>query len=392
MSEDTSFLSTDYPSVDMLRRKAKCRIPGFAFDYMDGGCNNEIGLRRNTDDIRKLQLIPYYLRDYSEISMKTTLFGETYDAPFGVAPVGLQGLMWPGSTEIIAKAAHDHNILFVLSTVTTASIEEVAKLTEGRAWFQLYHPVEESITDDLLKRCEDVGFKTLVVLSDVPTFAYRPKEIRNGLALPPRMTFQNICQMMASPAWLMATLVKGTPKFKSLTKYMKGAMDLHHLGLFMNQTFNGRLSEDRIKRLRDKWKGNIVVKGCCTVEDTQMLLKVGYNGVIISNHGGRQLDQSPSTISFTKELVDNFKGKLSIMLDSGIREGSDIACAMATGLDFTFLGRTFMYSVCALGERGGNHAMNMLKKQLQQVMEQVCCQKVEDLSKHLANPECLDAC
>ncbi|PSU86482.1 alpha-hydroxy-acid oxidizing enzyme, partial [Photobacterium kishitanii] len=144
------YFNTRYPSVDLLRKKAKSRLPKFAFEYVDGGCNNEIGLRRNTDDIRELELIPYYLRDYKDVSLKTTLFGETYDAPFGVSPVGLQGLIWPKAPEILAKAAFEHNVPFILSTVSTASIETIAEITEGKMWFQLYHPVDDAITDDLL--------------------------------------------------------------------------------------------------------------------------------------------------------------------------------------------------------------------------------------------------
>lgn len=379
------YFNNNYPSVESLRKKAKSRLPKFAFEYLDGGCNNEMGLKRNTDDIRKLELIPYYLRDYKDISLKTRLFGETYDAPFGVSPIGLQGLIWPQASEILAKAAFEHNIPFILSTVSTASIEKIADITEGKMWFQLYHPVDDKITDDLLARCKAAGVKTLVLLSDVPTFAYRPKEIKNGLAMPPRMTLPNMLQIMTSPQWAIETLIKGKPQFKSLIKYMSGSMDMHHLAIFMDKTFNGRLSEEKISKLRDKWDGNLILKGLSTVEDAEKSIALGLDGIIISNHGGRQLDAGPSTISKGMEIITACKGKTTIMMDSGIREGSDIACTLATGMDFTFLGRSFMYSVGALGQNGGDHAINMLKKQLQQVMQQVCCEKPQNLPEHLSN-------
>lgn len=377
------FFNTNYPSVDLLRKKAKSRLPKFAFQYLDGGCNNELGLKRNTDDIRKLELIPYYLRDYKKICLKTELFGEVYDAPFGISPVGLQGLMWPNSPEILAKAAVEHNIPFILSTVSTSSIETIAEITEGKMWFQLYHPVDDAITDDLLARCKAAGIKTLVLLSDVPTFAYRPKEIKNGLAMPPKMTLANLLQIFTAPEWAVETLHHGQPEFKTLTKYMSGSMNMHHLGLFMDKTFNGRLSEEKVKKLREKWDGKLVLKGLSTVEDAQKAINLGLDGIIISNHGGRQLDVGPSTITQSVEILKACKGKITVMMDSGIREGADIANTMATGIDFTFLGRSFMYSVSALGEQGGHHAINMLKKQLQQVMEQVCCEKPQNLTKHL---------
>ena len=377
------YFNTNYPSVESLRLKAKKRLPQFAFEYVDGGCNIEQGLKRNTSDIRRLELLPYYLRDYSDVSMKTRLFGETYDAPFGISPIGLQGLIWPGSPEILAKAAFDHNVPFILSTVSTSPIEKIAEITEGKAWFQLYHPVDDKVTDDILKRCKAAGIKTLVLLSDVPTFAYRPKEIKNGLAMPPKMTMQNIYEIIKSPEWALSTLIHGKPQFETLTKYMPGSMNMHHLAIFMDKTFNGRLNMDKVQRLRDKWDGNMVMKGLSTVEDSDKAIVLGLDGIMVSNHGGRQLDAGPSSISVTSDIVAKHKGKLTIMMDSGIRNGPDIARTMAMGTDFTFLGRTFMYGVGALGHKGGYHTINMLKKQLQQVMQQCCCEKPTDFPKHL---------
>ena len=177
-----------YPAIDDLIRKAKKKIPRFAFEYLDGGCNEDVNLMRNTKEIRDVQLIPQYLTKHTRSEMKTELFGHVYDAPFGIAPVGLQGLMWPKSPEILAKAAFEHNIPFVLSTVTTMDIEHASELTEGRAWFQLYHPADNKLRDDIIKRADAAGCPVLVLLCDVPTFGFRPRDIRNGLAMPPKMT------------------------------------------------------------------------------------------------------------------------------------------------------------------------------------------------------------
>lgn len=373
----------NYPTVEDLRKKAKKRIPGFAFDYLDGGCNSEINLRRNTAEIREVQLKTYYLRNFSGASMEATLFGKTYSAPFGVAPVGLQGMIWPESAEILAEAAYNHNLPFILSTVSTASIEKISKITEGNAWFQLYHPAEDILRDDLLKRAEESGLETLVILSDVPSFGFRPKEIKNGLAMPPRITLKNIWQIMCSPSWALATLAAGQPEFKTLKPYIPRGMNLRHLGLFMNKTFNGRLSDDRVKTLRDKWKGNLVLKGVASEEDAQKAIDFGLDGIIVSNHGGRQLDCGESTIKPLKRISDKFKDQISIMMDSGLREGPDIANALAMGADFTFLGRSFMYGVSALGKKGGNHTISILKTQLKQVMEQVCCENPAELKKRV---------
>lgn len=372
-----------YPNVDYLRRKARKRIPGFAFDYLTGGCNEEINLRKNTEEIRDIELMPQYLAPYREADLRTELFGHVYDAPFGIAPVGLQGLIWPDSPAILAKAAFDYNIPFVLSTVSTASIEEISEITEGRAWFQLYHPAEDDLRNKLLERAAAAGCPVLVILSDVPTFGYRSKEIKNGLAMPPRMTLRNVRQMLARPRWGIETLIHGIPSFKTMKPYTPKGMNMHHLGLFMDKTFNGRLSEDKLKALRDLWKGKLVLKGVASEEDMEKIEKIGLDGVIISNHGGRQLDAGPSTISTLQAIAPKYKGKIKIMMDSGIRTGPDIARVLASGAEFAFMGRTFMYGAAALGKKGGNHTISILKRQLKQVMDQVCCSTVEDLPEHL---------
>ena len=378
-----SAFNSKYPSIDHLRERARKRMPGFAFDYLEGRCNSNINLKRNTEDIRKVQLRPYYIGQYAGSDLRTELFGEIYDAPFGIAPVGLQGLMWPGSCEILAKAAAAHNIPFCLSTVSTASIETIAEITDGRAWFQLYHPAEDELRDKLIARVSEAGLPVLVILADTPTFGYRPKEIRNGLSIPPQMTLRNIGQMLTHPVWCAGQLVAGKPEFKTMKPYIPKGLNMKHLGLFMNKTFSGRLNEDRIKALRDRWKGKLVVKGIVTEQDAEKVIALGADGFISSNHGGRQLDAGQSTIKPMTELAKKFGDKITVMLDSGIRGGPDIACALASGARFTFLGRSFMYGVGALGHNGGLHTAFMLKRQVQQVMEQLACERVSDFTKHL---------
>lgn len=375
--------SPNYPNTDLLRLKARKRIPGFAFDYLDGGCNEEINLIKNTTDIRAVELVPRYLESFGKADLSCPLFGKVYSAPFGIAPVGLQGLIWPGAPEILAKAAVENNIPFILSTVTTSSIETIAEVTGGQAWFQLYHPAEKEMTDDILKRVSQSGYDVLVLLADVPSFGYRPKEIRNGLAMPPRMTLRNIMQIMSRPQWALNTLRHGSPEFMTLKPYMPKGMNMHHLGLFMNKTFNGRLSPDKIAYIRDKWKGKLVIKGIASESDTEKALQLGVDGLIVSNHGGRQLDAAESSIKSLSRVRNICNNKIPVMLDSGMRSGPDIARAMASGADFTFMGRTFMYGVAALGSQGASHTISMLKTQLTQVMQQLSCNDIKGLPAHL---------
>lgn len=372
-----------YPSIEDLRAKAKKRIPKFAFEYLDGGCNEDISLYKNTNELRKIEMKPRYLVPFQGANLKTELFGHQYEAPFGISPVGLQGLMWPRSPEILAKAAFEHNIPFILSTVTTASIETIAKITEGQAWFQLYHPAEDRVTEDIIKRIGAVGCPVMVILADVPSFGYRPRDIRNGLSMPPRMTLQNILRVMKRPEWALRTLINGQPNFEVLKPYMPKNLNLKQLGKFMNATFEGRLNEKKVKKLRDKWKGKLVIKGVESQADVETAIRLGLDGIIISNHGGRQVDMGQATITSLQTIAPKYRDQIKIMMDSGIRSGADIGRALSSGADFTFLGRSFMYGVSALGKKGGDHTISILKAQLTQVMEQMCCENPKDLAKRL---------
>ena len=376
-------INPKYPSVDDLRKRAMVKMPKFAFEYLDGGCNEDVNLNKNRTDLQKIELMPQYLSTFEKSEMKTELFGHTYDAPFGISPIGLQGLMWPNSPEILAKSAKKHNVPFILSTVTTSSIERVAEITEGKSWFQLYHPTEERVKRDLLDRAAAAGTDVLVILADVPTFGYRPRDVRNGLAMPPSMSVKNIIEVMRKPDWTLQTLIHGQPSFKTLEKYMSKGLNLKKLGEFMDATFSGRLNEDRIASLRDQWKGKLVIKGVVSEEDAQSAINLGVDGIIVSNHGGRQLDAGQSSIVPMTSLAEKFGHQTKIMVDSGLRGGPDIARAMASGAEFTFMGRSFMYGVGALGKKGGDHTISLMKKELLQVMEQICCQKTGDFKPHL---------
>lgn len=377
------YINPNYPSINDLRLKARKKMPEFAFEYLDGGCNEDINLHINRSDLQKIQLMPQYLADFKESDMKTELFGHVYDAPFGIAPVGLQGLMWPNSPEILARAAFEHNIPFILSTVTTSSIESIAEITEGKNWFQLYHPAKEYIKRDLLDRAMNAGTKVLVILADVPTFGVRPRDTRNGLGMPPRITFKNIFEVLTHPSWALKTLKHGIPKFKTLEPYMKEHGGISSLAKFMDETFSGRLTEVKIAKIRDQWPGKLVVKGLVNEMDVERAINLGVDGIIVSNHGGRQLDCGESSIKPMTNLAAKYGEKIKVMVDSGLRGGPDIARAMASGADFTFMGRSFMYGVGALGKDGGNHTISLLKKELQQVMEQICCQEIGKFEEHL---------
>lgn len=385
MKENEKILNfnSQYPSIRDLKKKAKQRIPKFAFDYLEGGCNEDVSLFRNKSDLQDIILMPQYLKKHHGCDMSVNLFGHTYDAPVGIAPIGLQGLIWPNSPEILAKAALKHNIPFILSTVSTSSIERIAELSEGRSWFQLYHPTDNRLRDDIIKRIAIAQCPVLVVLVDVPSFGYRPRDIKNGLAMPPKMSVRNVLQAIANPGWSVETLRAGIPGFATLKPYMPENLNLSRLGQFMDATFTGRVDVDKIAPIRDMWKGALVLKGVVSEEDTQKAIALGADGIIVSNHGGRQLDAAQSTIKSLKNLSDKYGKQIKIMVDGGLRSGPDISRALASGAEFTFMGRPFMYGVGALGKKGGDHTISILKVQLLQIMEQLGCEKVRDFPQYL---------
>lgn len=377
--------NSKYPSVADLRKKAKKRVPKFAFDYLEGGCNEELNLYRNEHDFDKIYFKPRYLEKVGDIDMSVNLFGHTYSAPFGISPIGLQGLMWPNAPEILAKAAAKLNVPYTLSTVSTSSIERIAEVSEGKAWFQLYHPTENRLRDDIIKRLNAVQCPVLVVLVDVPSFGLRYREIKSGLSMPPKMTIKNVLQGASCPVWGIETLSAGIPSFATLKPYMEKGLDLAQLGQFMNRTFTGKVDVEKIKAIRDLWNGPLVLKGIASDEDMEDAISIGVDGVIVSNHGGRQIDAGLSSLDSMINLANNanYAGKLKIMMDGGIRSGVDIARACAVGSEFNFMGRPFMYGVGALGSKGGEHTINMFKAQLRQVMQQLSVDRVADFGKRL---------
>lgn len=381
------YFNHHYPNSSYLKKGAKSRIPGFAFDYLEGGCIDEISLKRNRHDIDEIQLRSDLLLPFDKSDLVTEIFGQQYDLPFGISPIGLQGLMWPNSPEILAKAAAELNIPYILSTVSSTSLERISEVSEGKAWFQLYNPTDSSVRKNLLERLRSAQVPVLIVTVDVPTFGYRVKDIRNGLSMPPTMSFSNILQMLAKPSWLFHTALAGKPQMQTLKPYMPKNMQTDQLSAFMNDTVMGSVDIESLKAIRDEWQGPLVIKGLVNADDVELAIALGAEGVVLSNHGGRQLDVGESPVEPLSRISKKYGKDIKIMMDSGLRSGSNIASALALGAEFTFLGRTFVYGVGALGNKGGYHTINMLKKQLEQTMNQLRCKNVKTLPSHLVKPK-----
>lgn len=370
------------PSSEDLKKRAKKRMPKFAYDYLIEGCFNDVGLDKNRADIQSTALVPKYLQKYEKTDISATLFGKKYDAPFGVAPVGLQGLMWPNAPVILAKAAKKHNIPYILSTVSSESLEVIAEIAEENAWYQLYNPTDSQIRANILDRVKHAGYKNLVVTVDVPTFGYRPRDMRNGLTMPPKKSLTTWLQVCARPEWALKTLRYGVPDFKNLAPYMDNENKLE-LAAFMNKMAMGSVDLESLKPIRELWQGNLIIKGIMSEADAAMAVELGADGIIVSNHGARQLDYGESSISVVSSIAQKYGDKLNVSMDSGLRSGADLAVGLASGASFGYFGRLFMYAVAALGDEGGSHAMAMLKTQLTQVMSQVRCPDVASMPEFI---------
>lgn len=373
---------TRYPSISDLRERARRRLPGFAWEYLSGGIGPEHGLRRNREAFNEVQLVPRYLRDVSDCDTSVTLFGETYAMPIGIAPVGLAGMLWPKSELILARAASQANIPFALSTVGTVDLETIAEVSEGKAWFQLYVPADHYVAEDLLRRARRAGYKVLLVTVDVPVGAKRDRELRNGLTLPPSLSATTIVHAALRPQWSLRTLANGLPRFASIKQY--APPDMRNLGgmtAFITELLAQGVTADHLKMVRDHWTGPVVIKGVLSAADAERALELGADGIVVSNHGGRQIDAAPATIEALPGIVRAVGGRCTVLLDGGIRSGTDVLRAMASGADFTLSGRSFYYSVGALGAKGGQQAVEIFREEISRGLSQLGCTKMAELDQ-----------
>ncbi|GAA0410527.1 FMN-dependent L-lactate dehydrogenase LldD [Cocleimonas flava] len=366
-----------------LKKRAKRRIPKFAFDYIEGGCNSELALKNNREGLDSVFLRPEYLQGYSKPELGIELFGKHYSAPIGIAPLGLTGLIWPDASAMHARSALKANIPFVLSTVSTISIEDAAKNAEDNFWFQLYPPADEEILNDMLDRLRAVGCQNLVVTVDVPTPSRRISSIKSGLAVPPKITIKSVLESAIRPIWSLATVRAGLPRFATLHPYIKDAKNIEDISNFIRVTLKDVVDETTLKTLRDKWQGNLIVKSISHEDDAIAVKEIGVDGIIVSNHGGRQLDASLPPAETLEEIINAVGSDLTVMADSGVETGVDIARYLALGAEAVFAGRAFLYGVGAHGELGAEHTIDLLRDELEQVMSQLHCSKPELMHQYL---------
>lgn len=366
------------PAIADLERRAMRRLPAFAREYMVSGTGDEATVRRNRSAFEAVTFRPQFLKGELDPDTATTLFGRRYSAPIGIAPVGLTGLIWPGADEILAHLAADRRIPHTLSTVATTKPETVGPITRGHGWFQLYPPRDHAIRDDLIERAAASGFDVMVVTADVPAPSRRERQRRAQVRVPPAIGPSLVAQAAMHPAWTAATLRRGLPKFETLEPYIDRST-LKQMSGFIGARLGGTLSWDYLAEIRERWDGPLVVKGILDTDDAARCVDAGADAVQVSNHGGRQLEAAPSPLEALPDIVERVDGRVPVLLDSGVRSGADVARALALGADFVFAGRAFLFGIAALGTKGADHAFEILRDGLVNVMHQTGCATIDEL-------------
>lgn len=351
-------------NLEDLRRLARRRLPKIVFDYIDGGAEDELGMVRNRRSFERLQLVPRILADISARSQSVELFGRRYACPFGIAPTGLAGFARPGADLALAAAAAEADIPFVLSGAGTASLEAAVGVAPQHTWFQLYVAREQRITEDLMHRARDAGVEVLMLTVDVPVLGKRERDLRNGLTTPPRPSLHCLLDMLCHPRWLAGILRHGAPRFENWAPYLPANTGARALSEFFASQIPFVQTWRDLERIRTLWPGRLVVKGCLAPADAVRLVDCGADGIVVSNHGGRQLDAAPAALAMLPSVAAAVGARTTVMLDSGVRRGADVLKAFALGARFVFVGRPTLYGVAADGRAGAAQAIGILRTEV----------------------------
>lgn len=359
-----------------LRRAAKRRLPKIAFDFIEGGLDDEVGLERNTWGFERHRIVPRYMVDVSKREQTTELFGRTYAQPVGIAPTGGAALFRPGADLMLAQAARKANVPFIMSGASTDTIENLARVAPEHGWYQLYAAKDKTISFDMIKRAKDAGLSTLVVTVDVPVHSNRERNKRNGMSRPLKMPFRVLMEAATHPGWIVDYYRNGggTPMLSNWAKYAGQAAgkdtetDAEKVAAFQSSQTTPALDWNDIEKFRDLWPGKLVLKGVMHPADAERAHKTGIDGLMVSNHGARQLDRAPSPVEVLPAIRDAVGDKMTLMLDSGIRRGSDVVTAMCLGAKFCFVGRMTLYGVAIGGEPTAGLALDILKNEVDLVM------------------------
>lgn len=350
--------------IEDLRRIYRRRTPRMFYDYTESGSWTEQTFRENTSDFAKLHLRQRVAKDMDNRSVKSTMLGQDVTMPVALAPVGLTGMQHADGEILAAKAAEKFGVPFTLSTLSICSIEDVAANTRKPFWFQVYTLKDDDFMRRLFERARDAGCSAIVVTVDLQVLGQRHKDLKNGLSAPPKLTPKSVLNMMTKVRWGLGMLQTHRRTFRNVVGHAKGVTDPSSLSTWTAEAFDPSLDWNRIAKFKEMWGGKMIVKGILDAEDAQMAAKVGADAIVVSNHGGRQLDGAMSSIRMLPSIMDAVGDSVEVHLDSGIRTGQDVLKALALGAKGTYIGRAFVYGLGAMGQAGVTRALEVIHKEL----------------------------
>jgi isopentenyl diphosphate isomerase/L-lactate dehydrogenase-like FMN-dependent dehydrogenase len=381
----------DAHNIFDLRDMAKRRLPKWLFEFVDRGTEEEVALRNNREAFERIKLRPRMLTDVSGRKLDTTLFGKEHKMPIGVAPTGAAGMMWYQGELALARAARDAGIPFSLATGSITSMEKVAGEVGGTLWMQLYMWADRRLSHQLVRRASNAGFEALLVTVDGVVAGNREYNRRNGFSVPFKYNRRNTTDVLLHPRWMFGVLGRyiangGMPTRENFPEELRGKITTAYGG--DRNTRSDSLSWDDLKALRDIWPGKLLVKGLLHPDDASQSVEYGADGIIVSNHGGRNCDAAPAPIDVLPEIVKAVGDRTTILFDSGVRRGSDVVKALALGAKMVLIGRSTLYGTAAAGEAGARRALDIYRGEISRAMAQITCNRVSEIGpQHVALPQ-----
>lgn len=371
-------------SIEDLRGMARSRLPRSVFDFFDGGAEDERALKNNRSAYAKHNLVPYVLKDVSSVSLKTEILGKPLAMPLAVAPTGAAGFGWHKGDMAIARAAGKAGVPYGLSTSATASIEHIVEANpDGRRWFQAYILNDIAHTNRLIQRAYDADYEAIMITVDLPVGGKRERDFRNNLSFPFKYTPRNLLDFALHPGWSLPTLVRGVPQMYNLAGVNAAAKGTKSLASSVGRSYDSSFSWDGLREIRRQWSRKLIIKGIVRASDAEQAARLGCDAIVVSNHGGRQLDASVATLDALAPVVKAVGSDIDVMVDGGVRRGSDIVIALALGAKAVLVGRPVLYGVSADGEAGAARALEILRDEMQRTMQLCGVTSIEEITPEL---------
>jgi L-lactate dehydrogenase (cytochrome)/(S)-mandelate dehydrogenase len=369
-------------NLEDLRKLAKRRLPKIAYDFIEGGLDDEDGLAHNENAFKRIHLVPRYGVDVTVRDQSTSLFGRTYSSPVGIAPTGGAALFRRGGDMMLAEAARAANVPFIMSGAATGSIEELGRVAPEHGWYQLYIARDRRISEDMIRRVADAGLSTLVITVDVPVSSNRERNRRNGFVRPLKLTLKTKLEACLHPTWLVEFARLGPPMLSNWQRYAPSGASAEDVATFVTTQMPTPVLWQDIERFRRLWSGKLVLKGIMHPDDATRAAAIGVDGIMVSNHGARQLDRAPSPVEVLPAINAAVGEKMTVMLDGGVRRGSDVITALCLGAKFVFVGRPTLYGVAAGGCAGATRALDIFRNEIDLVMANMGAPDIASLGPH----------